>query len=148
MSSSRPADRKFLTRLLESDGHEVLGATDGDEALSLVSRTQPDLVISDILMPTVDGFELVRRLRENRALAETRVIFYTATYHEREAQSLARQCGVVDILTKPGDPQAILDKINAALGCGPSLHATSRRCFGFQRASTSSRSGVLIGLLM
>ena len=90
----RPADRKFLTKLLESDGHEVIGATDGDEALSLVSKARPDLVISDILMPTVDGFELVRRLRENPALTETRVIFYTATYHEREVQSLARQCGV------------------------------------------------------
>src|SRR5258708_4994048 len=114
----RPLDRKFLSRLLESDGHVVTGASDGGEALTLVLRTHPDLVISDILMPTVDGFEFVRRLRENSESADIPVIFYTATYHEREAQSLARQCGVVDILTKPSNPKTILDKVNAALEHG------------------------------
>jgi diguanylate cyclase (GGDEF)-like protein len=114
----RPIDRKVLATLLESSGHHVIGASDGTEALSLVSQIQPDLVISDILMPTIDGFELVRRLRESTELADTPVIFYTATYHEREAQSLARACGVVDILTKPSEPNAILAKVEAALAPG------------------------------
>ena len=58
-------------------------------------------MISDILMPTVDGYEFVRRLRGIQGFEHTPVIFYTAVYHEREARVLAQQCGVTDILTKP-----------------------------------------------
>ena len=113
----RPIDRKFLTVLLRSNGHEVVEASDSEEALRLLALAHPPphLVISDVLMPTVDGYEFVRRMRELRALDATPVIFYTATYHEREARTLARDCGVVDILTKPSEPAAILDKVNAVL---------------------------------
>ena len=63
-------------------------------------------MISDILMPTVDGCEFVRRLRRLPGSTHTPVIFYTATYHQREARSLAEECGVADILTKPSEPKA------------------------------------------
>jgi len=146
----RPIDRKFLTRLLESDGHHVTGASDGDEALTEIAQHHPDLVISDILMPTVDGFELVRRLRENRECDNVPVIFYTATYHEREAQSLARRCGVVDILTKPSDSKTILSKVNAALALSAALESTPSEPGEFDRdhvrlinATRASRAGQL-----
>jgi DNA-binding response OmpR family regulator len=146
----RPIDRKFLTRLLESDGHTVTGASDGDEALTEIAQHHPDLVISDILMPTVDGFELVRRLRENRESANVPVIFYTATYHQREAQSLARQCGVVDILTKPTDSKTILSKVNAALAVSASPESAPSESGEFARdhlrlihGSLASRVGQL-----
>jgi CheY-like chemotaxis protein len=77
----RPIDRKFLATLLKTAGHAVIEASDGIEALRLAEANPPDLVISDILMPTVDGYELVRRMREKTPLAHTPVIFYTATYH-------------------------------------------------------------------
>src|SRR4051794_18565897 len=96
----RPVDRKLLTLVLRSDGHEVLESSDGEEALDIVQRAEVDLVISDILMPTVDGYEFVRRLRELPG-GEVPVIFYTATYHEREARTLAERCGVSAILNKP-----------------------------------------------
>ena len=119
----RAVDRKFLATLLKSVGHTVTEASDGAEGLRLAARTPPDLVISDILMPTGDGFEFVRRLRELGGFAQTPVIFYTATYHEREVRALAQQCGVVDILTKPSEPTSILAKIDAALAAGDP-HAT------------------------
>jgi PAS domain S-box-containing protein len=119
----RAIDRKFLATLLKSVGHTVTEASDGAEGLRLAARTPPDLVISDILMPTGDGFEFVRRLRELGGFAQTPVIFYTATYHEREVRALAQQCGVVDILTKPSEPTSILAKIDAALAPGDP-HAT------------------------
>jgi PAS domain S-box-containing protein len=114
----RPVDRQFLSMLLKSAGHTITEASDGVEGLLMARRAPPDLVISDILMPTVDGYEFVRRMRDVPALARTPVIFYTAAYHERDARALARQCGVAEILTKPSEPQIILAKIDAVLASG------------------------------
>ena len=112
----RQPDRNLLTTILRTRGHEILEASDGQEALDLLAQTGPDLVISDILMPTLDGYDFVRRMRAMPARAATPVIFYTATYHEREALALAQQCGVFDILTKPSPSQVILATVDAALG--------------------------------
>src|ERR1041384_464671 len=90
----RAIDRKYLARLLRSAGHVVVEAAAGPEALQLAAGATPALVISDILMPTVDGYELVRRMRRIPALASTPVFFYTATYNQREARALADECGV------------------------------------------------------
>src|SRR6185503_17793333 len=122
----RPVDRQFLSTLLTSAGHTVVEASDGIEALRLAERRVPDLVISDILMPTIDGSEFVRRLREVAVLASTPVIFYTPTYHEREARALARQCGVTKILTKPGQPDVILATVDAALKSRERRHGDRR----------------------
>jgi PAS domain S-box-containing protein len=111
----RSVDRRFLSSLLSSAGHTVVEASDGIEALYLAERRLPDLVISDILMPTIDGSEFVRRLRGVAALARTPVIFYTPTYHVREARALAQACGVTDVLTHPSRPEMILATVVAAL---------------------------------
>ena len=120
----RALDRKSLATLLKSAGYVVSEASDGAEGLRLAERNPPDLVISDILMPTGDGYEFVRRLRSLPGSTHTPVIFYTATYHQREARSLAEECGVADILTKPSDPKAIVAKVNAVLTSGekPATH--------------------------
>src|SRR5689334_13742789 len=99
----RPLDRKFLATLLRTAGHVVLEAGDGAEGLTIAEHEVPDLVISDLLMPTVDGYEFVRRMRAIPTLARTPVLFYTATYHEREARALALACGASDVITKPSD---------------------------------------------
>src|SRR5262249_45082525 len=111
----RPVDRKLLTTVLKTGGHDVVEASDGSEAFDIASTVRPSLVISDILMPSVDGYELVRRIRQAPALARIPVIFYTATYHEREARSLATRCGVATILAKPAAPSAILHAVRDAL---------------------------------
>lgn len=111
----RPLDRRLLTTILQSRGHDIVEASDGQEALDILGQISPDLIISDILMPTMDGYDFVRRLREIPARAPTPVIFYTATYHEREARALAHQCGVFDILTKPSASHIILATVDEAL---------------------------------
>jgi CheY-like chemotaxis protein len=111
----RPVDRKLLTLVLRSGGNDVIEASDGEEALDIIERNDVDLVISDILMPTVDGYEFVRRLRDLPSGGSTPVIFYTATYHEREARALAERCGVSAILTKPSHADAILETVNRVL---------------------------------
>jgi PAS domain S-box-containing protein len=114
-----PTNRELVVTLLEHRGHRALEAADGADALRLARAQRPQLVISDILMPTMDGFELVRQLRADPQLAHTNVIFYTAHYHEREARSLARSCGVSHVLIKPCEPSVILDAIDQALAGVP-----------------------------
>ena len=111
----RPADREFLITLLGYHRHRLLEASDGSHALALARAEHPDLVISDILMPTMDGYEFVRRLRADPVLAATPVIFYTAHYHDEEAQKLAKDCGVSYVLTKPSEPELVLQTVAQAL---------------------------------
>lgn len=111
--------RELLAAVLGYSGHQVRQATDGLEALRLAEADAPDLIIVDLLMPTMDGFEFVRRLRQVPHLSTTPVIFYSATYLECEARSLANACGVADIIAKPAEPQTILDVVSRNLGLPP-----------------------------
>jgi diguanylate cyclase (GGDEF)-like protein/PAS domain S-box-containing protein len=110
----RPINREFLTALLRYAGHRVLQAADGVQALGLVRGETPNLIVSDILMPVMDGVELVKRLRSDPALDGIEVIFYTATYRLSEARSLADSCGVTTVIPKPSEPQVLLDAVHAA----------------------------------
>src|SRR6266404_698696 len=116
----RPVNREFFATLLGYKGHRVLEAGDGAEALELVRADRPHLVISDILMPTMDGYEFVRRLRAEPDTADIPVVFSTAHYLDREARSLAEACGVMYTITKPAEPEAVLRTVDAALGIVPS----------------------------
>src|SRR5690349_971307 len=89
----RPTNRQFLITLLGYGGHRLLEAENGALALEIVRDQHPDLVITDLLMPTMDGFEFVQHLRADPELAKTSVIFYTATYRAHEARILANACG-------------------------------------------------------
>src|ERR1700676_1955 len=116
-----PINREFLLTLLGYETHRLLEAGDGAEALLLVRNHHPDLVITDILMPTMDGYEFVRQLRADPAIAATAVVFFTAHYHKNEAESLARSCGVAHILTKPCEPELILRIVEESLSTQPDL---------------------------
>ena len=111
----RPSNRAYLLALLGFTEHRLLEADDGATALDLVRAHRPDLIITDILMPKMDGYEFVQRLRADRELAATRVIFYSAVYAERETLAMARSCGVERVLSKPSDADAIMEAVNAEL---------------------------------
>lgn len=115
----RPIDRQFLQTLLGYAGHHVEAAADGDEALRRMGEFRPDLVITDIVMPTMDGLEFVNRLRENPDLAPVIVIFYTASFLRAEAERLASTGRVQRVLLKPSEPEAILKAVEAVLGAPP-----------------------------
>jgi two-component sensor histidine kinase/DNA-binding response OmpR family regulator len=116
----RPTNRQFLLALLGYGGHRLLEAADGSEALALARSEQPDLVVTDILMPTMDGYQFVRQMRAEPDIAVTPVIFYSATYSVPEARAMAETCGVKTVLPKPSDPQVILDAVNRELGLADS----------------------------
>ena len=109
-------NREFLLTLLNFGGHRLLEAANGQEGLKIIASEMPDLVISDILMPNMDGFEFVTRLHANPATRHLPVIFYTANYREREANQMAEACGVRWVLPKPSDPDLILRTVHEALG--------------------------------
>jgi PAS domain S-box-containing protein len=119
----RQINRQFLVSLLKYGRHVLLEASDGEEALTIAREVKPDLIITDILMPRMDGYELVRRLKSDQTLVNTPVIFYTAHYREREAKEIAISCGVKHVITKPSEPEIILKTVSEILNSplSPSL---------------------------
>jgi CheY-like chemotaxis protein/GAF domain-containing protein len=114
-------NRKVLIARLSSDGYVTVEACDGADGLKAAHAHRPQLIISDILMPTMDGFEFVRVLRREPLLRDTPVIFYTAHYHEREAHNLAQACGVSQVLVKPCTHAELVRAVEQALtGVGES----------------------------
>jgi diguanylate cyclase (GGDEF)-like protein/PAS domain S-box-containing protein len=108
-------NRKLVATLLKHEGYRVTEAADGAEGLTYARAGAVQLVISDILMPSMDGYEFVRQLRADATTSALAVIFYTANYHEREATSLARQCGVARVLVKPCPATQFLQAISEVL---------------------------------
>ena len=126
-----PTVRGYLTALLGPTGHRLLGASDGAEALEKVRIERPDLVLSDILMPTMDGYEFVRQLRSDPAFARTpEVVFLTAAYHEQEVRALAEACGVRFLITKPFPPETLIQTVSQALGGPPAEAPRPSETFG------------------
>ena len=109
------ANREFLVMILRDQGHRLLQAADGAQGLAVVRAEHPDLVITDMLMPVMDGYEFVRQLRLDPATRGVPVVFYTASYSEREARVLARSSGVSYVLTKPADHGEVLTIVGRVL---------------------------------
>ncbi len=102
--------------LLEAAGYVVFSAEDGAKALDIVRQQQLDLIVTDILMPVMDGIKFANCVRAEPAYAHIPIIFYTATYRAKEVLQLAHTCAGATILAKPAEPQAILSAVANALG--------------------------------
>jgi signal transduction histidine kinase/CheY-like chemotaxis protein len=147
----RPINLQFLASLLTYGGHTVLEAGDGEEALGILRDARPDLVITDIKMPRMDGYEFVHRLRQDSVMASIPVIFYTSSYNEREARGMAETQGVIEVITKPSEPEVILTKVNAALSLiGPpgALQARSRYVTEKRDLESLQKTGLKLSALV
>src|SRR6266852_6107102 len=109
-------NREVIVTLLGYYGHRMLEAKDGLEGLSIVHAEHPDLIIADVMMPTMNGFEFVSKLRQEPRTARIPVVFYSATFQDAEILALARASGVSRLLPKPGEPEEVLRIVNEALG--------------------------------
>jgi diguanylate cyclase (GGDEF)-like protein len=109
------ANREALASLLETAGHNVDKAPDARRALAQARAAPPDLVISDVLMPGMDGYVLARRLRAEPATAAVPLIFYTAYFAGQDAKELAQAHGVARVLVKPSDNELILRAVKEVL---------------------------------
>lgn len=104
--------------LLEREGYDVLTATGGEEAIELVKQGEVDLMILDIMMPGVDGFEVCQRLKESDDSFQIPVLMLTAKT-ELADKILGYFVGAADYLTKPYDKSMLLEKIRNLLGEKP-----------------------------
>lgn len=100
--------REALCALLEAFGFDVVPAVNGEEAVELARRSPPDLILMDIMMPGVDGFEATRRLR---GFPETRHVPIITLTAMEGAQAKAMDAGADDFLAKPINSGQLLDKV-------------------------------------
>lgn len=103
-----PNVRELLEVTLRFKGYPVVSARNGREALSRVEVERPALIITDILMPLMDGYSLVHNLRKNPRTNQIPVIFISATYLTNEDKTFALNLGAVRFVEKPIDPEDFL----------------------------------------
>ena len=95
-------DARILHKtILESEGYKVKSAVNGAEALDIARELNPDMIISDIMMPEMDGFELCRTVKTDEELKGIPFVFYTATYTESSDEELALSVGGARFIIKP-----------------------------------------------
>lgn len=114
--------RTALIRYLQNRGYSVQEATSGTEALSLFEQNPPDVVVSDVLMPEMDGLEFCRRLRATRSGQLVPFIFLSSR-KEVDDRIQGHQMGADDYLVKPFDPKELVAKIEAQLERSRRIHA-------------------------
>ena len=100
----------FQARLM-LHGYDVLTAINGEEALALIGKTQPDLVLLDIMMPKIDGIEVCRRVRADPSLPFIPIIIVTAKGESRDIVA-GLEAGCDEYLTKPVDHAALVARVN------------------------------------
>ncbi len=105
----------MLTLALTARGYGVVSCVNGVEALRSARAALPDLIISDILMPEMDGFELCRQAKADPELKRVPFIFYTATYTEHRDEALAMALGACRYLIKPMEPKMVVDIIQKVI---------------------------------
>ena len=99
---------------LEAAGYDVLSAADGQAGLDAARRERPDLIVLDVMLPKMDGYEVCAELKKDGRCSSIPVLFFTAKAQE-EDMKLGREAGGDGYLTKPFDPQAFISKIRKML---------------------------------
>lgn len=117
-----PESRKLLRLLVESHGHGVIEASDGQEGLEKALQYKPDVIISDTLMPRMDGFQFLMAVRQDETLSAIPFVFFTAIYTDDKEYELALSLGADALIVKPKKPDDFWKEFTAAL----EKHASSK----------------------
>ncbi|HMR90692.1 MAG TPA: response regulator transcription factor [Chitinophagaceae bacterium] len=112
IADDEPDILEILKYNLASQGYEVITARDGDEALEKARRTNPDLIVLDVMMPKKTGVEVCELLRAQQAFRETLIIFLTAV-NDEVTQIKGLETGADDYVSKPVSPKVFLSRVNA-----------------------------------
>jgi len=105
----------LLTLRLEDNGYDVASANDGFEGLSVAGQMRPDLIVLDINMHGMDGYTMLKEIRKNDQMKDTKVIMLTASGKKRE---LFEKEGISDYITKPFDTEDFISRVDKALNAG------------------------------
>jgi DNA-binding response OmpR family regulator len=104
--------RTLIKEYLTTQGYRVVTAADGQDALTVARVERPDLILLDVMMPTLDGFDFMRTLRANDRTRDVPVVAISAAYPERAALDL----GVQEFIAKPFDVSALVAAVRRATG--------------------------------
>lgn len=107
--------RGLIAVNLEMEGHEVLTAVDGADALLQVRRRRPDLILLDVMMPNVDGWQVAETLKRQRDTHQIPIVFLSARAMENDVKK-GMDLGVQAYVTKPFDPIDLMNLVNDLLG--------------------------------
>ncbi|MDY6988414.1 MAG: response regulator [Thermodesulfobacteriota bacterium] len=107
---------RLLETLLQNDGHEVVSALNGSEALERLQAEAVDMVISDILMPVMDGFQLCKECKRDENMRKVPFVFYSGTYTDSKDKEFALSLGAERFIPKPMESKRFLGIINGILG--------------------------------
>lgn len=107
-----PTERHFLGELLTKNGFQVLSLESGEEAVARTEEIMPDLILMDVVMPGMNGFQATRTINRNEATKHIPIIMCTSKNQETDMVWAKRQ-GAVEYVVKPVDPQELLTKIAA-----------------------------------
>jgi len=112
-------DEIYIVHILDFslgiEGYEVMTALDGEQALAKVSQDKPDLIVLDIMMPKLDGYETCKALKSNPGTKDIPVILLSAKGRNVD-QKVGFEVGADDYITKPFSPRKLVERINAILG--------------------------------
>lgn len=108
-------NRRILRDLLMSAGYELAEATTGEDGINLAENYHPDLILMDIHLPGIDGYDTTRRIKSNPALHHVPIIAVTS-YALSGDEEKAQQAGCESYISKPFSPRAVLEKIREFLG--------------------------------
>jgi len=114
LADDDPAIRMLVNATLRSDEYELLEASDGEETLALAHSVHPDLILLDVAMPKLDGFQVCKRLKEDPDTRGIYIIMLTARVQDGDRQR-GEEAGADEYFTKPFSPLALLDRISAVL---------------------------------
>lgn len=101
--------------LLERDGYQVIEGVDGTEAVAVALRERPDLVIIDLMMPKMDGYEAIQGIRRDLSLATVPIMVLTAE-DGADIERRVLAMGADDYMVKPFEPEVLLSRVRAAFG--------------------------------
>jgi formate hydrogenlyase transcriptional activator len=138
-----PASMNVLIECLQTAGFETLVAPNGERALRQLELIQPDLILLDVLMPGIDGFETCRRLKERETTRDIPVIFMTALSETIEKVK-GFEVGGVDYITKPAQYEEVLARINAHLTIRRLQRQLQKENERFQQLAEATFEGILI----
>jgi DNA-binding response OmpR family regulator len=105
---------KLIRYHLEKDGYKVITAFDGEDALFLARREKPELIILDLMLPGMDGFEVCRKLKTHQELANSAIVMLTAKGEEDDI-TIGLKLGADDYVTKPFSPKELIARVEAVL---------------------------------
>ncbi len=110
-----PTELYMLQKMVEKGGHEAITATEAEEGLKMASSDKPDVILMDVVMPGMSGFQATRKLNKDAETSSIPVVIVTTKDQETDRIWGLRQ-GALDYITKPVKEGELLDKIKAALG--------------------------------